>query len=124
MRLYAGGVPLPFDDAAFDWIVSSEVVEHIDDIEQYIPEFARVLRPGGLMFLTTPDITSIPSSFPTGTVPWHLLESTNVRFFTPSSLRALLAPFFSERTLYAIGDSTINGWLVPGSIAAVFVKKA
>ncbi len=121
--LYKGGVPLPFADQSFDWVASIEVIEHIDDIEAYVPELARLLRPGGRIFLTTPDMTSIPSSYPTGTVPWHLLESTHVRFFTPTSLKKMLESHFELETAYSVGDNNINGWLIPGSIAAVFIKK-
>jgi len=122
--LYEGGVPLPFADSSFDWIVSSEVIEHIADIEIYVGEFARLLRPGGKLFLTTPDISSIPSSYPLGMVPWHLLESTHVRFFTPISLRKMLASHFDLEVAYSIGDNQIHGWLIPGSTAGVFKKRA
>ena len=121
--LYAGGIPLPFDDGRFDWIVSIEVIEHIPDIEAYVPEFARLLGPGGRLFLTTPDMTSIPVGFTTGTVPWHLLESTHVRFFTPRSLTNMLGKYFDLEELYSIGDNQVNGWVVPGSIAGVFRKR-
>lgn len=46
--------PLPFDDASFDVVVSSEVIEHVDDPVGHIAEIARLLRPGGKMSLSTP----------------------------------------------------------------------
>lgn len=122
--LYAGGVPLPFADASFDWIWSSEVIEHIDDIEIYVLEFARLLKPGGKLLVTTPDISSIPSSFPAGVVPWHLLESTHVRFFTPISLRKMLAGHFDLDVAFSLCDNNVNGWPVPGSTAGIFSKRA
>jgi len=45
---------LPFDDASFDAVVGSEVLEHIGDDEGAIAELARVLRPGGRMAVTVP----------------------------------------------------------------------
>lgn len=123
VRLYQGRLPLPFEDQAFDCIVSTEVFEHVPDIHQYVDEFARILRPAGRLLLTTPDITSIPSSFPTGTVPWHLLESTHINFFTPLSLQAMLAPRFQLLELYDLGARTINGLHIPGSIGAVLQVK-
>ena len=46
---YAGSVAerLPFPDAAFDAVVSADVLEHVESVEQVIAEVARVLRPDG-----------------------------------------------------------------------------
>jgi len=45
---------LPFDDAAFDRVITSEVLEHIQDDVSAIAELARVLRPGGTFACTVP----------------------------------------------------------------------
>ncbi|PJK13628.1 hypothetical protein CO614_00620 [Lysobacteraceae bacterium NML120232] len=123
VTFYAGGKPLPFADGEFDWIVSTEVIEHVHDIATYVPEFARLLKPGGRMLITTPDITSIPSSFPANCVPWHLLESTHINFFTPRSVEAMFASHFALEQLYCLASNRINGFFVPGSIGAVFQRK-
>lgn len=123
VALYPGGIPLPFETGSFDWIVSTEVIEHVPDIARYVPEFHRVLRPGGKVLVTTPDITSIPSSFPANCVPWHLLESTHVNFFTPASVAALFAPHFDLDATYCLGSTRVNGFFVPGSIGAVFNRR-
>jgi SAM-dependent methyltransferase len=39
--------PLPFEDGAFDVVVSCDVLEHVEDIDQSLDEISRVLRPGG-----------------------------------------------------------------------------
>lgn len=46
---------LPHPDASFDTIISCETIEHVPDPGQAVREFARVLRPGGRLFLTTPN---------------------------------------------------------------------
>jgi SAM-dependent methyltransferase len=45
---------LPFDDATFDRIIASEVLEHIRDDAGAIAELSRVLRPGGVLAATVP----------------------------------------------------------------------
>lgn len=47
---------LPFANAAFDWVVFSEVIEHL--VYSPLPvlrEFRRVLKPGGRVLITTPN---------------------------------------------------------------------
>lgn len=45
---------LPFDDGAFDRVITSEVLEHIQDDVSAIRELVRVLRPGGTFACTVP----------------------------------------------------------------------
>jgi SAM-dependent methyltransferase len=45
---------LSFDDGAFDAILSLDVLEHVPDYTQALAEFARVLRPGGVLVFTVP----------------------------------------------------------------------
>lgn len=51
----AEGERLPFDDAFFDVVVMSEVIEHTADDRQALGEALRVLAPGGRLILTTPN---------------------------------------------------------------------
>lgn len=43
------------DDSKFDLIVSSEVVEHVEDHQAYVHQAAAFLKPGGWLVLTTPN---------------------------------------------------------------------
>ncbi len=45
---------LPFGDAAFDAIVSADVVCQVEDHAQALREFARVVRPGGAVLVNVP----------------------------------------------------------------------
>ncbi len=52
---------LPYDDASFDVAVAVELLEHIEGHEALFAEARRVLRPGGVLLLTTPNILSLKS---------------------------------------------------------------
>jgi SAM-dependent methyltransferase len=44
---------VPVDDEEFDVVLSTQVLEHVDDPQRYLSECFRVLRPGGRMLLST-----------------------------------------------------------------------
>lgn len=46
---------IPFPDNHFDVVISSEVIEHTPDPVRAIHEFSRVLKPGGILVVTTPN---------------------------------------------------------------------
>ncbi len=46
---------LPHPEASFDTVVSCETIEHVPDPARAVRELARVLKPGGRLFLTTPN---------------------------------------------------------------------
>jgi SAM-dependent methyltransferase len=47
------GEPVPLPDASADVVVSSQVLEHVVDVDAYLAECRRLLRPGGLLLLST-----------------------------------------------------------------------
>jgi SAM-dependent methyltransferase len=51
---YAGG-RLPFPDGAFDVVESMDVIEHTPDCLDYVRELVRVLAPGGIILVVTPN---------------------------------------------------------------------
>ncbi|MES3027926.1 MAG: class I SAM-dependent methyltransferase [Pseudomonadota bacterium] len=44
----------PFADGAFDAVICSEVLEHLEDYHAALAEIARVLKPGGVFVATVP----------------------------------------------------------------------
>ncbi|HXF96132.1 MAG TPA: class I SAM-dependent methyltransferase [Gemmatimonadales bacterium] len=55
-------IPLP--DEAFDGAVAIEVIEHLENHTRFVQELFRVVRKGGTVIITTPNVLSIPSR-------WH-----------------------------------------------------
>jgi SAM-dependent methyltransferase len=114
--LYEGEFPLPYPDGRFEGIVCSEVLEHIPDWQGAIAEMGRV---GRKALITVPDMSAIPTLFRHRVVPWHLLESTHVNFFTQRSLHGALAKAFSRIDFLRLGEFPVNGTRVYTSLVAL-----
>jgi SAM-dependent methyltransferase len=54
---------LPFDNRSFEYVTCLEGLEHIENPQQAVREFARVLRPGGKVIVSIPNILNIEERF-------------------------------------------------------------
>ncbi len=63
--------PFPYEDETFDSVVTFQVIEHLKDDHAFIKEIHRVLRPGGVALITTPNIKMTLTRN-----PWHIREYT------------------------------------------------
>ncbi len=89
--LRADATKLPFADSAFDVVITSEVLEHIQDDVSAIAEMVRVLKPGGNFAAT------VPAWFPEK-INWMLsddyhaptVEGGHVRIYSATELSAKL----------------------------------
>lgn len=50
---------IPAPDASFDAILCSEVLEHVPEPTHALDEFARLLKPGGVLILTAPFASNV-----------------------------------------------------------------
>ncbi len=50
---------LPFADSSFDLVVCCETIEHVPDVHAAMREMHRTTRPGGKLFLTTPNYANL-----------------------------------------------------------------
>lgn len=106
VELYAGSLPLPYDDGAFASVVMSEVLEHLVEPENAMAEIARICR--GTLLVTVPDLSAVPLNHKNEVVPWHLLSSDHVNFFNSRSLKQFLEKWFPRVELYKIGRQLTN----------------
>ena len=90
------GGRLPFDDARFDIVTCFQVIEHIVDLEQFLGEIKRVVRPGGKVIFTTPNG---PLRLHPGTRPWNLFH---VREYSAEELKNLLGRYFGKVELLGL----------------------
>lgn len=52
--VFYDGKRIPFDDAYFDSVLSSEVFEHVFNLPGVLTEISRVVKPGGHLLITIP----------------------------------------------------------------------
>lgn len=83
---------LPFAEASFDVIVCFQVLEHLPDPLAFLHEVRRLLAPGGVFMLTTPNLLV------TGARP----NPHHVHDYTPNDLRALLERVFDDVELRGV----------------------
>ncbi|AKN17719.1 hypothetical protein MHAE_02860 [Mycobacterium haemophilum DSM 44634] len=65
---------LPLADASVDVVVNFQVIEHLWDQAQFVSECARVLRPSGLLMVSTPNRITFSPGRDTPINPFHTRE--------------------------------------------------
>ncbi len=65
---------LPLPDASVDVVVNFQVIEHLWDQAQFVNECARVLRPSGLLMVSTPNRITFSPGRDTPINPFHTRE--------------------------------------------------
>ena len=89
----ADATQLPFENEAFELVVSFETIEHVTDARAFVHEIRRVLRPRGKLVLSTPN-----RAF--GAPERHARNPFHVREFTADELHDLLSASFEEVQLF------------------------
>ncbi len=97
---------LDFENGKFDLVICADVLEHVTDVWTALGEIRRVLRPGGRVLITTPNVASIrrrlqliAGRFPSTSAgdeglalrhPSELLDGGHVHYFTFRMLERVL----------------------------------
>lgn len=110
---------MPFDDASFDIVTCMEVIEHVENPERVLEELHRVLKPNGLLLLSTPNKeVVVPGN------PFHLHEFTPDELIETISRRFPNVAVRRQHTWVATGvmdDATLSGG--PGSIEGAQLQR-
>lgn len=95
---YFNTVNLPylseFEDNTFDFIVTFQVIEHIQNDHMFLQEAHRVLKPGGKIFLTT-----VNKDYSLSRNPWHIRE------YRTEELKSLMLKYFSKLEANGVGGN-------------------
>ncbi|HEV8015572.1 MAG TPA: class I SAM-dependent methyltransferase [Stellaceae bacterium] len=126
------GGALPLETEVFDALYASEVIEHCADTGALLGEFNRVLKPGGVLFLSTPNSAFWPYRIlgVLGRTPSEYQHPGHVRFFSLRSLaRAVTDAGFtidalSGRNMFSLLGKRIGDPIAPLLRLAGFAKEA
>ena len=104
--------PLPYADNSFDLVTFTEVAEHLENYYAIIREIHRVLKPEGLLVMTTPNILNMKSRirfFFYGF--WNFFGPMPVGHTSPESALGHITPlsyFFLGHTLLETGFKNLK----------------
>ncbi len=113
------GTEIPFPDSSFDVVVAYEVFEHICDWKRFLSEIKRVLKPGGLVYISTPNKTLYSPGTKQPINPHHCFE------MTISEFKEALGGFFAIDTFYGQRTPVYNDhwvWYLVNPILYSFRK--
>lgn len=86
--------PFPFEDNSFDSVITFQVIEHVKKDEEFIQEIYRVLKPGGVALVSTPNIKMTLSRN-----PWHERE------YTADQLETICKKYFDKVDMRGISGN-------------------
>lgn len=85
---------------AFDFVHASEIIEHVNDLDAFMNLLQRITRPGGYVYITTPDIGH--AKVPSEVRDWDVFSPPrHLQFFERSTLTRVFANYgFEARRKY------------------------
>ncbi|PKQ28940.1 MAG: hypothetical protein CVT63_00030 [Candidatus Anoxymicrobium japonicum] len=109
--IVADALTLPFEDASFDTVYAGEIIEHVSDTAAALAEWRRVLKPGGVLIISTPNRDRLLSRANRRDMPVH---PEHVREMNLLEARATLrASGFDVRNVTGIYLELILNWYRP-----------
>jgi 2-polyprenyl-3-methyl-5-hydroxy-6-metoxy-1,4-benzoquinol methylase len=88
-------MPLPFSEGSFDVVLCGDVIEHLREPEQFLTRMRSLIRPGGRIVLTTPNVANWAMRLGLLAGRWRytdrgILDRTHLHMFTKKTLTETL----------------------------------
>jgi len=80
----------PFVEETFSFVTSFDVFEHLPDLDQYVRALRHIIKPGGSLVITIPNIDSFVARM-TGK-RWGMLLLEHLWYFSPTTLAGFMDP--------------------------------
>jgi SAM-dependent methyltransferase len=110
MRVIEGDGRLPFEEGAFDLVISNQVLEHVEDLETATSEIHRVLKPGGRAYHHFPSREVLREGH-IGVPLAHRLPAGAARQAYATSLRRLGRGFHRDDRPPAVWAAESLAWI-------------
>jgi SAM-dependent methyltransferase len=116
LPIFAGSLEAAaFPDASFDLVHASHLIEHLNSPGSFLDEAARVLAPGGILVLTTPNADGFQARL--RGPRWRSAIYDHLYLFSRRTLRRLL----ESRGFAVARSATWGGW--PRGMRPAIVKR-
>jgi ubiquinone/menaquinone biosynthesis C-methylase UbiE len=89
---------IPFPENQFDVVVAFEVFEHLSDWRKFLSEIKRVLKPNGLVYISTPNKTLYSPGTKKPINPHHVFEMTIPEFKAALNEYFVVDKIYGQRT--------------------------
>ncbi len=94
--LYMDIYSLSLEKGSYDLVLSMQVIEHLHDPDRFMREAIRILKPGGLCVITTPNRELLSPGSEKPVNPFHIFE------FTCDQFESYLKKFFPQVEVWGL----------------------
>lgn len=106
---------IPFPDNTFDVVVAFEVFEHLTDWRKFLTEIKRVLKPNGLVYISTPNKTLYSPGTKKPINPHHIFEMTipefknaMLEFYEIDAIYGQRTPIYNDHWIWKIVSPALS----------------
>jgi SAM-dependent methyltransferase len=125
-KLYQGDLMnTSFPEESFDWAVSISVIEHGVDLKAFFQEACRILKPHGMLFVTTDyweDKLEVDSSIQPFGLSWQIFSKTQIE--EAIAIAQTYGFELEQDTIPACIDKTVTWYNKDYTFIALTFKKA
>jgi ubiquinone/menaquinone biosynthesis C-methylase UbiE len=106
---------IPLETSSLDYVTAIELIEHLDDVDSFLEEIYRVLRPSGWFVCTTPNRERDQD-------PSEVRDPFHVHEYVPDELQSSLSNFFGQVQVYGAYPEKLDAIYVRNRRSSFFDK--